>query len=155
MLLKNAIPLPYRHNPRPYEGNGVDERCRLFAFLPIPRLLIRHVWKGRRKERRMFLGTCTQTGVEREKEREREREGGRSCRGIRRSSCFTITTVAPFGGYCPEDSRISLDLISFWPERLRETAVAPRVERSSQRKPSAVFCIILILCATPREKPRE
>lgn len=33
-------------------------------------------------------------------------------------------------------ARISLDLISFWPGRLREAAVAPRVERTTA-KPSA------------------
>lgn len=38
----------------------------------------------------------------------------------------------PFGGYCPEESRISLDLISFWPERLRSRAVAPRVKRAAR-----------------------
>lgn len=50
-------------------------------------------------------------------------------------------------------ARISLDLISFWPGRLREAAVAPRVERTTGETLGAL-CIILILCATPREKAR-
>lgn len=36
----------------------------------------------------------------------------------------------PFGGYCPEDSRISPDLISFWPGRVfGKQQPAPRVKR--------------------------
>lgn len=129
----HLIPL----HTRPFQG----ERCRLrllFLVLRAPTTVLS-----------FSLFVCTKSA--------RERRDDDSKEGIRRKRLLQRLLRSRFreggregGLLAGRLARISLDLISFWPGRL---LVAPRVERTTGETLGSL-CIILILCATPREKAR-
>lgn len=127
----HLIPL----HTRPFQG----ERCRLRLLFLVLRtedsalfLSLRMHEKCARETRRRFEGRNSKEKI------------------APKITALTLSKGREGGLLAGRLARISLDLISFWPGRL---LVAPRVERTTGETLGAL-CIILILCATPREKAR-